>query len=455
MKKRVLKIVGISLLALVLLLGITVGWLYIYSKNYKIPEQAESIENKTGLIKAHGRTLYDANGKPIQLKGVNAGQILLQEGWMSPFATEPLTNKDGSYVTDADGNVQYPEFGEEDFRNAIKSNPHLNMHHIDGLMLKYWESFFTEEDFEIIKEDLGMNCIRLPFYYLNILNEDLTRKNEEDAFRYLDWFIGCAAKYELYVILDLHGAPGSQNGYEHSGVTDKRCEFWDNAAYVDAVVDLWDYVSVHYTDIKPELGKWIASYDLLNEPTDGHGGVTTRKCWDIFDRIHDTIRYNDDQHLITISGCWDFGKLPNPEKYGWRNVQYEYHWYNWWADKIPYELFYLYQDMWNVFRDYDVPVLIGEFTLFEDREAWANQLSMFDERNYSWTVWNYKTTVMGGWTSSWGVYTCQLKLQPGELKCNIATCTFEEYLEVCKKVRTANCVTGTLYEVLIDYRLKK
>ena len=81
MKKRILKIVGFSLLGLVLLVGITVGWLYIYSQNYKIPEQAASIENDTGLIQAFGRTLYDANGQPIQLKGVNVGQLLMQEGY--------------------------------------------------------------------------------------------------------------------------------------------------------------------------------------------------------------------------------------------------------------------------------------------------------------------------------------------------------------------------------------
>ena len=56
MKKRVLKIVGFSLLGLVLLLGITVGWLYIYSQNYKIPEQAAFIENDTG---GHRKKLTD------------------------------------------------------------------------------------------------------------------------------------------------------------------------------------------------------------------------------------------------------------------------------------------------------------------------------------------------------------------------------------------------------------
>ena len=104
-------------------------------------------------------------------------------------------------------------------------------------------------------------------------------------------------------------------------------------------------------------------------------------------------------------------------------------------------------------RDYNVPVLIGEFTCFEDKEAWANQLALFDDRNYSWTIWNYKTTVTGWWTSSWGVYTCQLKAitEHEDTKCNVATCTYEEYIEFCDKTKTENCVTSTLYEVIQAY----
>jgi hypothetical protein len=76
---------------------------------------------------------------------------------------------------------------------------------------------------------------------------------------------------------------------------------------------------------------------------------------------------------------------------------------------------------------------------------------MFDDRNYSWTIWNYKTTVMGGWTSSWGVYTCQLNLTDTP-KCNVATCTYEEFIAACEAMRTENCATGTLYDVLQAYK---
>ena len=448
--KKWVKALLISLGTLVLVIVLAVGGVMIWSANYAIPEQADSIANETGLVQASGRSLYDAQGNRLRLRGINAGQILLQEGWMSPFALEPLRNEDGSYVTDADGNLQYPEFAEEDLRAGLKANPNLKDYDPEELLQYYYDCFFTEEDFRIIQEELGFNTIRLPFYYLNILNEDLTLKAEEDAFGYLDWFISQAAERELYVVLDLHGAPGSQNGYEHSGASERVAGLWTSEENKAATLELWKFVSDHYTRTRPDLGAWIATYDLMNEPTYTFGSGTTRECWDFFDEIYDAIRASGDRHVITMEGCWDFGALPDPAEYGWENVQYEYHWYNWWSDILPYPLFYAYHDLHNIGRDYDVPVLIGEFTLFEDREQWNTELGLFDDRGYNWTIWNYKTTVTGWWTSSWGIYTCQLHLKETP-KCNVAACTYEEFIAACEATRTENCVTATLYEVVRNY----
>ena len=178
--KKLLIIVG----AVAVLIGLFVAGVVVYSMNYSIPEQAVSIENDTGLVQARGRSLYDPQGRKLQLKGINAGQILLQEGWMSPFALDPLKHEDGSFVTDADGNLQYPEFSEEQFRSGLKSNPNLADCDLEELLQYYYSCFFTEEDFRIIKEELGLNTVRLPFYYLNILNEDLSLKEEDEAFAY-------------------------------------------------------------------------------------------------------------------------------------------------------------------------------------------------------------------------------------------------------------------------------
>lgn len=454
--KKIVKWLGIGIAAVLGVVAVVLLVALIYSKTYKVPAPAATIENNTGLVQANKRALYDAEGNCLQLKGINAGQILLQEGWMSPFATEPEKNEDGSYKKDGDGNILYPEFTEEEFRAGMAANPNLADYTYDELMNIYRQNFFTAEDFRIIKEELQFNTIRFPIYYLDILNEDLTRKSEEDAFAYIDWFVEQAAANGLYIVLDLHGAPGSQNGYEHSGAASKEANLWHSEENINATIDIWQFISDHYTKTRPDLGAWIATYDILNEPTYRTGGTTTKECWEVFDQIYDVIRANNDNHVVTMEGCWGFNTLPNPKKYGWENVQYEYHWYNFWDAAVPYGFYFIYQDFANIGRNYEVPTYIGEFSVFEDRENWAKELAMFDERYYSWTIWNYKTTVTGWWTSSWGVYTCQLNLNRDteELKCNISTCTYDEFVATCEKMRTENCKTGTLYEVLGVYNGK-
>ena len=180
--RKALKNIGFIIGGLILAIVIFLDCFIVYSQNYTIENQPEKIENTTGLIQASGKSLYDADGNKFVMHGINAGQILLQEGWMSPFALEPMKNEDGSYVKDADNNIQYPEFTEEEFREGIKSNPNLNTYDMEELMKIYWDAFFTEEDFRIIKEDLGLNVIRLPFFYLNVLNEDFSRKEEGKAY---------------------------------------------------------------------------------------------------------------------------------------------------------------------------------------------------------------------------------------------------------------------------------
>ena len=85
-KHKKAKIVLITLGSLVIITSVTVLGLFAYSWNYKIPVQAEKIEpTGTNLISTQNRSLYDKNGNIIKLNGINAGNILLQEGWMSPF----------------------------------------------------------------------------------------------------------------------------------------------------------------------------------------------------------------------------------------------------------------------------------------------------------------------------------------------------------------------------------
>lgn len=433
---------------------LTVAGVYTYLKLYDAPTQVDKIENDTGLVKAHNRGLYDKDGNRLKLKGVNAGNVLLQEGWMSPFANEPIKNEDGTYKKDNDNNLQYNEYAQETFLNDLKNNPNLKDKE-EELKEYYYKSFFSENDFKIIKEELGLNTIRLPFYWRNILNDDFSRKEESVAFSYLDWFLTNCKNNELYCVLDLHGVPGSQNAFEHSGYLVDEPGFWDNEEYINTAIDIWDYVSNYYTNKKSDLGKYIVTYDVLNEPDDKKNNSKSDRCIKFYDRIYKTIRANNDNHVITFEGIWTFAKLPNPNDYKWENVMYSYHFYNWKHDIISTEVFKLYEMIYNIGRDYNVPTFVGEFTGFDDMEAWKDTIiHWYDDYEYNWTIWSYKTTVTGWWTSSWGVYTNTMNLDTSkeETKVLVKTCSEEEFKKACDDCKTSNCKTGTLYNFLKEYK---
>ena len=60
---------------------------------------------------------------------------------------------------------------------------------------------------------------------------------KENAFEFIDYFLENAKKYDLKVILDMHGVVGGQSGNEHSGT--RRTEFWTNEIYQKEMCDLW------------------------------------------------------------------------------------------------------------------------------------------------------------------------------------------------------------------------
>src|SRR5699024_2306285 len=82
------------------------------------------------------------------------------------------------------------------------------------LIDQFQDSWFTEYDFDLLKDE-GVNLLRLPITYFEMADENghLTDKGRER----LEWFLEEAEKREIYVLIDLHGAFGSQNGNDHSG----------------------------------------------------------------------------------------------------------------------------------------------------------------------------------------------------------------------------------------------
>lgn len=121
-----------------------------------------------------------------KLRGVNLGGWLLLERWITPSLFE------GSKAQDEFSFMQEPDAAEK-----------IKWHR---------RTFITESDFRWLKGH-GINAVRIPVgYWLFDGDEPFTACDS-----YLDWAMEMADKYELKVLIDLHGAKGSQNGNDHSG----------------------------------------------------------------------------------------------------------------------------------------------------------------------------------------------------------------------------------------------
>ena len=96
--KRSLKITLISVASTLAAIGGVFGGFWAYTLNYKVTPEQSKIENNTGLVQAHGKSLYDKNGNPIRLRGVNIGNALVQEDWMTAFQVGEAKDENGEPI---------------------------------------------------------------------------------------------------------------------------------------------------------------------------------------------------------------------------------------------------------------------------------------------------------------------------------------------------------------------
>lgn len=386
------------------------------------------------MLSAVGENIVDADGNAVVLRGTNFGGWLVQEGWMCP------TKQTDTLSTDM---TLYSRFGKERAEELISA---------------YQDSWITEEDFKTVKE-LGLNVVRVPFTYMNVYYHlsdegELLSPSEftlrEDPFEKLDFALEMCKKYGLYLILDLHGAVGSQNGSDHSGDTSRTNLYAGTElgeAYREKTAELWVLVAEHFAGESN-----VAGYDLLNEPTRASGATQ----WDYYDVLYKAVREADPDHMIFIEATWEPNNLPSPEDYGWENVVYEYHHYNWDYNNQSNKSFYTFKKLLG--NTHKVPSLIGEFNAWGDSrrstgkrdqtdlEANAGVLEFYNGEGWHWTTWTYK--VVGTLRdSNWGLFNASTLLKD-VTKIDPETDSYEDILAAWSSVDTAEHFT--LYSDFAD-----
>ena len=451
-KTKKIIITTFSVLGIVLIsFGLIANASYNFGKKdyNNLSKKVEVTHKKIETYKAIDKGIYDLEGNLFQIQGINYGNLLIQEGWMSVNSLGPKLNEDGSYVKiNSEGVIEeYEEVYQEELDLALKNNPNLNQEKINELWSIYYKSYCQEIDFQNIKE-IGLNTIRLPMYYRNFLEgEDDKFVLKENAFEFIDYFLENAKKYDLKVILDMHGVVGGQSGNEHSGT--RRTEFWTNEIYQKEMCDLWKNIASYYLNERKDLASTILAYDLINEPALDKK-ETTKREWDVMDKMYKAIREVDEDHIIAIEGCWYFDSLPDPKKYNWENVMYEFHLYNWDNAKVSNDVYHTLHFFKWMTTNYDVPIYIGEFNFFNKKDEWIKWLNEYDERGLNWSIWSYKTISVGWWDMSWGIYVYKMNLRDEKLKLDVRTATYEEIKEVWSNQGTKETYkdTGVLKSVL-------
>jgi len=244
-----------------------------------------------GFLHADGARIVDGDNRPVLLRGMGLGGWMLQEGYMLHLGQhqQHVIRRDIAALVGPDKAAAF---------------------------YRAWlDNFITKADIDAMA-GWGFNSIRLPIHYdiLTLPSDQEPRPGSdtwhEDGFRRIDALRDWARANEMYVILDLHAAPGGQG--TDLPIADRdpaRPSLWESAENRRKTVALWKALATRYAD-DPTIG----AYDILNEtnwdfsgPGGGHGckEKDSAPLRALMVEITAAIRSVDKRHMIVIEGnCW-------------------------------------------------------------------------------------------------------------------------------------------------------
>ncbi|MCC8409236.1 glycoside hydrolase family 5 protein [Mucilaginibacter sp. UR6-1] len=308
------------------------------------------------FITVKGKEIIGTDGKPFLIRGTNLGNWLVPEGYM--FKLKGINSP--RLINQAFAEM----IGPDDMRVFWK---------------QFLDTYITAEDIHYLKTT-GMNSIRIPFNYKLFTNEDYMGDNDATrGFKYLDKVIAWCKKENLFVILDMHCAPGGQTG---DNIDDGYGYpfLFENRPSQLLTIKIWKEIANRYKNESIILG-----YDLLNEPIAHYFKVDSLNPYlePLYKEITQAVRTVDKNHLIFLGGAqWDSNFKPFGQPFDSKLV-YTFHKY-WTPATIDVIKDYI------DFRDkYNVPIYVGETG--ENTDEWVRDFRiLLEKNNIGWHYWPYK-----------------------------------------------------------------
>jgi len=323
-----------------------------------------------GFLKTQGQKIVDSKGENIYLKGFGLGGWMLQEGYMlktDDFAGPQFKIKEK--IAEVAG-----EDGKNEFYKA------------------YLKNGITKKDIDSLAK-WGFNSIRLPMHYdlytLPIEKEKVKGENTwlEQGFKMTDDLLQWCEDNKIYLILDLHAAPGGQGNDANISDNDKtKPNLWESEENQKKTIALWKKLAERYKD-----KEWIAGYDLINEPNypftgknpNGTDEMSNAPLWKLQKDISDAIREVDKNHIIILEGNgWgnNYNGLP---KLWDNNLVLSFHKY--WTTNAPESI----QNIIDMRQKLDIPVWLGETG--ENSNVWFTELNqLLLKNNIGYAYWPMK-----------------------------------------------------------------
>ncbi|KAF2802275.1 glycoside hydrolase [Mytilinidion resinicola] len=217
----------------------TVGGLSVMGLNSTWDDSVQANEN---VPKLSDEFAYGS----MPIRGVNVGGWLSLEPFITPSFFEHYSTHDG--VID--------EYTLCSKLGLAKCTTSLETH---------YSAFVQRETFEDIRA-AGFDHVRIPFSYWAVTTYEGDPYVPKISWRYLLRGIEYARQNGLRVNLDLHGAPGSQNGWNHSGR--QGVIGWLNgtngALNAQRTLDIHGQLSTFFA--QPRYKNVVTVYGILNEP---------------------------------------------------------------------------------------------------------------------------------------------------------------------------------------------
>jgi len=307
-----------------------------------------------GFVHADGGQLVDGAGRRLLLRGVGLGNWLLPEGYMWRFDGGPQSPREiEALITDLVGPESASRFWS-----------------------MFQDTFITEADISRIAAE-GFDHVRLPINSRGAMDADgtLIPRGLELIDRTIEW---CRA-HGLWVVLDLHGAPGGQTGTNIDDSPHGRPELFENDTYRQQTIDLWRALAERYAGETV-----VAGYDLLNEPLPNEWQHRyPDRLVDLYRDLTTAIREVDPDHLVIYEGThwannWAiFTEVWDP------NSMLQFHKY-WSAPDRP-----SIEGFISTGERLGLPIYMGEGG--ENNLAWLQTaFQLYEDHGISWNFWPWK-----------------------------------------------------------------